>query len=78
MKREDIQAFWTKHKAKIILTFLGLVTAVLMLSIGFFRTLLIMLLTGLCFLYGWLIDKFGFSGANKAIADFFKRLFKRS
>lgn len=78
MKFKDILAFISQNKCKVFLTLLGLVAAILMLTIGFFRTLLIILLTGICFCYGYLIDKFGFAGANKAIAEFFKKLFRRS
>lgn len=77
MKFKDIWTFIVQHKGKFILTLIGFIAAILMLTIGFFRTLLIVLLTGLCFLYGYLLDKFGFSGANRAIADFFRQLLKR-
>ena len=77
MKLANIQAFFVKHKNKIILTLIGLVTAILMLSIGFFRTLLIVLLAGAGFLYGYMLDRFGFAGTNRVIRDFFKRLFTK-
>ena len=47
--------------------------AFLMLDIGFFRTLLLVVLTFLFGVYGYFIDKLGFRGANKAIANLFKR-----
>ena len=77
MKFSDIMAWIANNKGKFYLTLVGLVTAILMLTVGFFRTLLILLLTGLGGGYGYLIDKFGFADANKAIAEFIKRLFKR-
>ncbi len=77
MKYQDIKAFMARNKCKVFITLLGLIAAVLMLSIGFFRTLLIIFLTGICFLYGSLVDKHGFSGANKMIGEFFKGLFGR-
>ncbi|MBQ1684587.1 MAG: DUF2273 domain-containing protein [Clostridia bacterium] len=77
MKLKNIQEFWSKHKYKLALALLGLLVAVLFLTIGFFRTLLIIVLTGLCFGYGYLIDKFGFIDANREIGAFFKKLFGR-
>ncbi|MBR0157108.1 MAG: DUF2273 domain-containing protein [Clostridia bacterium] len=78
MKNEEIKAFFARNKCKVFITLIGLAAAVLMLSIGFFRTLLILLLTGVCFFYGSLIDKHGFKDANKLIADFFRSLFHRN
>ncbi len=75
MKAKDVIEFIKQHKHAVILTSLGLLTAILMLTIGFFSTLLIILLSAVCFLYGWLLDKYGFSGANEVIRDFFKKLF---
>ncbi len=77
MKFSDIMAWIANNKGKFWLALGGLVTAILMLTVGFFGTLLILLLTGLGGGYGYLIDKFGFSDANKAIAEFVRRLFKR-
>ncbi|GEM_PF-280574 len=77
MKYQEIKAFMARNKCKVFITLIGLIAAVLMLSIGFFRTLLILLLTGVGFFYGSLIDKHGFGGANRVIADFFKSLFSR-
>ncbi len=76
MTKNDFKEFIAKHKCMLTLAALGLVTAILMLTIGFFRTLLIVLLTGLGLGYGFLIDRLGFAGANKSIAEFFRKLFK--
>ena len=73
MKKEDFFKFLREHKVQLLLTFCGLITAILMLTIGFFRTLLICLLTGLLGGYGCLVDKAGFKGANEIIKKFFKR-----
>ena len=77
MKLEKASEFFRKNKYRICLGLLGLIAAILMLTIGFFRTLLIVVLTALLFGYGYLIDRFGFSGANGVIAEFFKKLFSR-
>lgn len=73
MKKEDFLKFLREHKVQLLLTFCGLLTAILMLTIGFFRTLLICLLTGLLGGFGYLIDKVGFKGAKEVIKKFFKR-----
>ena len=70
MTFENIIAFIKKHKAMLGLGAIGLEIAFLMLVIGFFRTLLLTLLFGV---YGYFIDKLGFRGANKAIANLFRR-----
>ena len=73
MKKEDFLKFLRDHKVQLLLSFCGLLTAILMLTIGFFRTLLICVLTGLLGGYGYLVDKAGFKGANETI----KRIFKK-
>lgn len=72
MTFENIIAFIKKHKAMLGLGAIGLEIAFLML-IGFFRTLLLVVLTLLFGVYGYFIDKLGFRGANKAIANLFRR-----
>ncbi len=73
MTFENIIVFINKHIALRGLGAIGLVIAVLMLVIGFFRTLLLVVLTLLFGVYGYFIDKLGFRGANKAIANLFRR-----
>lgn len=73
MTFDDILAFIKKHKAMLGLGAVGFEIAFLMLVIGFFRTLLIVVLTLLLGVYGYFIDKLGFRGANKAIANLFRR-----
>ena len=68
MTFENIIAFIKKHKAMLGLGAIGLEIAFLMLVIGFFRTLTLMF-----GVYGYFIDKLGFRGANKAIANLFRR-----
>ena len=62
--------FVRKHKVAIGLGVFGLVSAILILSIGFFPALLIMLLVIMFGAYGFLVDKYGFEGANNAIKSF--------
>lgn len=76
MYLKRVLAFITHHKIQISLVLIGLVSAILMLTIGFFRTLLILLFTVPGGAYGYLVDKLGFSKANEAIVGFFKGLKK--
>ncbi|MBR5947938.1 MAG: DUF2273 domain-containing protein [Clostridia bacterium] len=64
------------HKIQLSLILIGLVSAILMLTIGFFRTLLILLFTVPGGAYGYLVDKLGFTEANGAIVKFIKGLKK--
>lgn len=73
MTFNSLLAILKKHKWKISLSLIALIVAILMLTIGFSRTLLIIVLTVPGFLYGYLLDRLGFVGANKAIANFFRR-----
>ena len=64
MTFENIIAFIKKHKAMLGLGAIGLEIAFLMLVIGFFRTLLLVVLTLLFGVYGYFIDKLGFRGVR--------------
>lgn len=66
-------AFCIKHKYAIAYGFIGFVSALLMITIGFFRTLLFIVLTGLGVLLGYFLDKVGAKGTWTLI----KRLFGR-
>ena len=71
MTFENIIAFIKKHKAMLGLGAIGLEIAFLMLVIGFFRTLLLVVLTLLFGVYGYFIDKLGFRGTmNLPQVDF--------
>lgn len=77
MDLKTVLAFIGRHKAQLSLVLVGLLSAILMLTIGFFRTLLILLLTVPGGAYGYIVDKLGFKEANGAIVGFFKGLFKK-
>jgi uncharacterized membrane protein len=46
---------------------------ILFFTIGFWRTLLLMLILAICFLIGYLLDQ----GGPEGFRDFFKKLFSR-
>jgi uncharacterized membrane protein len=76
MDLKRVLAFIMRHKVQLSLVLFGLVSAILMLTIGFFRTLLILLFTVPAGAYGYLVDRLGFNGAHEAILKFFKGLKK--
>ena len=65
--------FCKAHKFAIIFAAIGLLLAILFMTIGFWRTLLLFLLIAVFFLIGLLLDQNG-PGGLKA---FFDRLFSR-
>ncbi len=66
------QEFLKKYKFTIILSLLGLILAVLFFTIGFWRTLLLLLILALCFLIGYLLDQSGPEGVKNFIQKIFK------
>lgn len=65
--------FCKEHKWAVICGSLGLLFAILFMTIGFWRTLLVVILVGACFLLGYLLDK----GGIDAVTEFFKKLFAK-
>lgn len=64
-------AFVKEHKFTAILLVIGFVLAILLFTIGFWRTILLALILALCFFLGYLLDK----GGPEGVKDFFKKLF---
>lgn len=73
MSFTDIVKFMKEHKWQVSLGLIGFIAAILMLTIGFFRTLLIIIFTCIGLLFGYLVDKVGFRGAWTVIKRFFDR-----
>ena len=69
----NFEEFLRAHRYTILFMFGGLTFAVLLITIGFWRTLLLTAILGICFLLGYLMDKNGLSG----VKGFFERLFAR-
>ena len=66
-----LQDFFKTYKFTIIFVALGIVLTTLFLTIGFWRTLLLLVLVGVCFLVGFLLDQNGLAG----LKDFCTKLF---
>ncbi|OQB25214.1 MAG: hypothetical protein BWY11_00544 [Firmicutes bacterium ADurb.Bin182] len=73
MNRDGFSDFIRRHKWCVICVSLGLLFTILVFTINFWRTLLLFAITGLCFLFGTLLDKGGLDG----VKDFFEKLLPR-
>lgn len=69
--KDWLKKAFTEHKWVSILVLSALVIGILMLCIGFWRTVLLAVLVGLAVLFGYLLDK----GGVQAVKDFFRSLF---
>ncbi|MDL2258541.1 DUF2273 domain-containing protein [Eubacteriales bacterium OttesenSCG-928-K08] len=67
--KDQIKQFLSQHRWTVILVLAGLLLFVLLLTIGFWKTLLLFVVLGLCLLFGTLLDKGGW--------DMVKRFFNR-
>jgi len=61
------------HKYTVLFVALGLVLTILFFTIGFWRTLLLLVILALCFLIGYLLDQ----GGPEGIKEFFTKLFSK-
>ena len=67
-------SFIKQYRWTFLLVAGGLLLAVLLLTIGFWKTLLLLVILGICALLGYLLDQ----GGVEAVKSFFKVLFKGS
>lgn len=65
--------FVKSHKFTVALVLLGLLLSILFFTIGFWRTMLLFVILGICFLIGYLLDSSGPDG----IKEFFQKLFSK-
>lgn len=68
-----IWEFVKNHKFTVLFVLIGLILAILLFTIGFWRTILLFIILALCFLFGYLLDQGGFEG----IKEFFTKLFSK-
>lgn len=71
----EIRAFVNQNRWTVFCTAAGLVCAVLLLTIGFWRTLLLCLLSGGGFLLGRELDKRGSGRIKKLLQRVFGKVF---
>ena len=65
--------FVKNHKFTVLFVLVGLILSILFFTIGFWRTILLILILALCFLIGYLLDQSGPDG----IKNFFNKLFTK-
>jgi len=63
--------FIKKYKFRIIGVLFGILVSVMLLTLGFWRTLLISLLSGLGYAFGSMMD------GNAGVLNFIRRIFKQ-
>ena len=68
---EDFLQFLRAYKWRIIGVVGGIVFTILVFTINFWRTLLLALIVGVCYLIGHLLDQ----GGRDAVAQFFSSIF---
>lgn len=71
MKFDDIVRLCKEHKYAVAYGAIGFVSSVLILTIGFFRTLLMVFLTAFGVIVGYLIDRVGAKGTWTLIKKIF-------
>ncbi len=70
----DFMEFFRKYKWRVIGVALGVVFAALIFTIGFWRTLLLLVIVGIAFFIGTLLDE----GGRERVGDFFRGLFHKN
>ena len=63
---------FAKHQWTVLLVVFGIVFTILLLTIGFFKTLLLILVVGVCMYIGIQLDK-----KDSSVKDFFKKIFSK-
>lgn len=71
--REQVKAFIGRHRWLCVSLICALVLAVLLMTIGFWRSLLLFALLSVAGFFGYLMDKGGWA----YVLAFFRRLFKK-
>lgn len=66
-------AFVASHKWTLLLTIGSAVILTLLLTIGFWKTLLIVSLIGIAFFVGFFADKYGFSWFKEQLSKLFDK-----
>ena len=65
--------FLRRNKWRLVLMFIGVLLVVLLFTIGFWRTLLLTVIVGICYLIGALLDE----GGRARVGEFFNDLFSK-
>ena len=68
-----MQEFFNQHKWTVILAVSGLVLAVLLLTLGFWKTLLLLVLVALFTAVGMVLDRDGGAAAKETVRNLFHK-----
>ncbi|MDO4568587.1 MAG: DUF2273 domain-containing protein [Clostridia bacterium] len=71
MRDDSFIEFVTKHRWRILLVAIAVIALILLFTIGFWKTLLVVGIVALCYFIGRMLDNEGKDG----FAAFFKALF---
>lgn len=71
---DEFRQFLKEYKWRVIGIASGILLTVLILTIGFWRTLLLIAITALSYFVGCMLDKSGKEG----LEEFFSRLFRKN
>ena len=75
--KEDNLGFFKMNFHKILLSVLGVIAAVLFLTIGFWKTLLILVLYSTGFAFGFILDRDGTEGLKRLLIRFIELFGKK-
>ena len=70
---DKLKAFIKDHPWTVLLVVLGIIVAVLLLTIGFFKTLLIAAIVGGCFCIGRALDRNGGEELKNKVSSLFSK-----
>ncbi|MEG1547799.1 MAG: DUF2273 domain-containing protein [Clostridia bacterium] len=71
---EGFLDFCRRNKWKVILVLVGVVFTILVFTINFWRALLLLVVTVICYVIGALLDE----GGRARVSQFFNELFKKN
>lgn len=69
----NLKKFWDNHRFAVILVVFGLILTILLITIGFWKTLLLFGIVGLCLLVGILLDRGGIDEVKRFFSEPFKK-----
>lgn len=70
---DKFRELFREHKWSVVLTVIGAVIVTLMLTVGFWKTILISIIIGLCFTAGFILDSEGISGFGRIFRQLFRK-----
>lgn len=73
MKQDDFIVYIAEHRWRILLIAMAIIILILLFTIGFWRTLLVVVAVAVCYIIGKVLD----DGGKGGISAFFKALFGR-